>query len=239
MTTTFRCFVSVDVSGPAKEFLAGFVREAASEFPEYRFGSIENLHLTLQFVGDAERAMIPELTDAISSAASRVQAFSTGLGDAGCFPARGTPRILHVSLGKGAEEMIALAGEVSRNLSELGHQPDKPFTPHITLGRERNRDRRSGYGRGLADARVHGVHAGKTGNRTPDDPLSDAANRSDSANSAADAADRWRDIYRRHRTDVGEAEPWVTGEVLLMESILGPKGPTYIWRGAAALAGAH
>ncbi len=189
---TFRCFVATGISPEVKAFLESWVHAARQAFPDYRFGSPQNLHVTLQFLGDVDRAKIPYLTEVLVSAVEGVKAFSLSLGEAGSFPGRGTPRVLHVSVDQGRDDLVRLADKVSRGLSAAGYRPDKPFVPHITLGRLRDSYR-------------------------------------------GDSAAEWRDSFARFLSRGGRVQSWATGEVLLMESVLGPSGPTYTRRGEAPL----
>lgn len=193
----FRCFVAVEMPPEAKVFLDGWVKQARLAFPGYRFGSSENLHVTLQFLGNVERSKISYLTKVLSSSVLGMPAFRTGFGDAGSLNARGVPNILHVSIGQGRQDLIRLAEKVSVGLGSAGYRPDKPFVAHITLGRSRDRN------------------AGKT---------------------SGDIAAQWRSGFSRYCEEAGTPVTWDAGGVLLMESVLGPLGPTYIRRGEAPLA---
>lgn len=192
--STFRCFVAVAIPESVKGLLTAYVRQAAAAFPAWRFGAPANLHITLQFLGDVDRGRTSSLTSLISSAVKDVPIFGVELGEAGSFPERGAPRILHVAAGRGRQELVGLAGRVTSALQGAGFYPDKPFAPHITLGRQRQ-----------------GTSGG-----------------------AGDTASRWHEAFSRFRAANPPAS-WEVSEVLLMESILGPGGPTYISRGRSPL----
>lgn len=198
MPDVLRCFVEVDMPGPVRDSLAAFARQAAPAFRGWRFGAARNLHVTLQFLGDVERGRIGSLTRLLESAVADLPAFSAALGEAGSFPERGAPRILHVSIGEGRQDLVRLATRVSSALGEAGFRPDKLFVPHITLARP------------------------KSGGNAP----------------PGDAAVRWRDSFARF-VSASPAPQWTVSEALLMESVLGPKGPTYIVRGVAPLGGSN
>lgn len=189
--------MAVAISPGARDFLRRFVAEARRMFPSYRFGPAENLHLTLQFLGEVERSRIPELCGTLSSAARSLPQFSASLGEAGSFPARGVPRILHVAVDQGKEQLTGLARRVAASLSPLGFRPDKPFAAHITLGRSRDRDQRA----------------------TP----------------AGDVSVTWQIAFAEFQRKAEAPVTWDITEVVLMESILGPGGPTYLPRGTAPL----
>jgi 2'-5' RNA ligase len=134
----FRCFVAVAIEPAVKAFLASWVRTAGEAFPGYRFGPAQNLHVTLQFLGDVDRGLMLRLTDLLSSSVRDLPAFRAGLGHAGSFPERGTPRILHVAVDQGRGDLVRVAERVRSALSSAGFEPDKPFAAHITLGRSRD-----------------------------------------------------------------------------------------------------
>ena len=194
---TLRCFVAVAISPETRGFLERFMREARGAFSSYRFASTENLHITLQFLGDVDRSRVPELAEALTSAVRGLRKFSAGLGEAGSFPSRDTPRILHVAVGQGQAELSRLAGGVVAALSPLGFRPDKPFMSHITLGRARDRDRQAALG--------------------------------------GDVAASWRAAFSQFMERAKGPIDWEIPEVILMESVLGAKGPIYIRRGTAPL----
>lgn len=135
---TFRCFVSLPLPDKVKSDIARFMSEARSLFPGYRFGAAENLHITLQFLGETPRDATPSLAKALSVAAEGVSAFRLDCKEAGGFPGKGKPRILHIAVTSGERELRALASRLRRSLEPLGFTDPKPFSPHITLARERN-----------------------------------------------------------------------------------------------------
>ncbi|MGE5578601.1 MAG: RNA 2',3'-cyclic phosphodiesterase [Bacillota bacterium] len=193
----FRCFVAVPLPAGAKQFLAAFMSRAKPAFPGYRFGAAQNLHITLQFLGDVERAKIPFLMKTLNDAAASVPPFRLGLGGSGSFPEHGAPRILHISIGPGKQELSVLAAKVNGALSAAGYRPDKPFVAHITLGRARDRQARPGE----------------------------------------DTAAEWRAAYSAYVSESGSPEQWDAAEMLLMESVLAPGGPSYTARGTVHLSG--
>lgn len=150
---TFRCFVALPVSEEVKALMASFVARARHRFPGYRFGVAENLHITLQFLGEVPRSASRELTRVLSASARGVDPFRLGCGEAGCFPDRGTPRILYTEVTQGTETLSLLASKVRRGLAELGYADPKPFAPHVTLGRKKGGRGPSDRGPGLPDIR--------------------------------------------------------------------------------------
>jgi 2'-5' RNA ligase len=98
----------------------------------------ENLHFTLRFFGDLKDR---EVETAIAATVEGVRAlapFDVALGGLGAFPNPRHPSVWWVGVREGAEALEGLAGSLDRayRIHGLG-RADKPFRPHLTLGRVR------------------------------------------------------------------------------------------------------
>lgn len=98
----------------------------------------QNVHLTLKFLGES-----PEpggLHDALRAVCGRHRPLDLDLRGAGAFPSPERARVLWVGVGKGSEALGELAGSVEGALEELGFARERrPFHPHATVGRARER----------------------------------------------------------------------------------------------------
>jgi 2'-5' RNA ligase len=131
-----RLFVAIDLPAPLKEQLAALT----TRIDGVRWTEPENLHLTLRFIGDVSH----ETADAIQAALTDVQSppFSLQLSGVGTFPAnpRKPPRIIWAGLSN-PPAIQSLHEVIEKMVSDLGPTPDnRPFTPHITLGRVKSAD---------------------------------------------------------------------------------------------------
>jgi RNA 2',3'-cyclic 3'-phosphodiesterase len=98
----------------------------------------ENLHFTLRFLGEVGEDTARGAAEAAAEAASAHAPFDASLGRAGAFPGARRARVLWLSLATGAEAMKALAASLEAALVDHGFDPaDKPFSPHLTIGRVR------------------------------------------------------------------------------------------------------
>jgi len=80
--------------------------------------------------------------DAISQALSRVaeqhSTFALNTAGLGCFPSNRNPRVVWVGLGGYEEALRLLWDSVERAIAPLGYPTEnRPFSPHLTLGRVR------------------------------------------------------------------------------------------------------
>jgi 2'-5' RNA ligase len=100
--------------------------------PEFRWQDDEQLHLTLRFVGEVERAIASDLANALSQVrAPRFELRLAGVGhfeqrSGGTLWARIEPR----------PPVAALAAKIERTCVSIGLEPERrAFHPHITIAR--------------------------------------------------------------------------------------------------------
>ncbi len=131
-----RTFIAVAVSPDVRQSagkLTELLRPAAGDV---KWVEPENLHWTLQFLGELDALEIPTVCSAVSTAVGELDCFDLEARGAGAFPAPDRPRTLWLGAGAGAQTMVALHGAIQRKLNRLGYRAERRrFVPHITLGR--------------------------------------------------------------------------------------------------------
>ena len=99
----------------------------------------ENVHYTLRFLGDLDGAGLAAAEKAASRAVKGRAPFRVKLGGPGMFPNDRRPRVLWLGAVAGAVELTGLASALEAALAAEGlGAADKPFAPHLTLGRVRD-----------------------------------------------------------------------------------------------------
>jgi 2'-5' RNA ligase len=99
------------------------------------FTRVEQLHFTLAFLGETER-----VDDAVAAVPALPAAFELSIAGRGAFPGLGRPRVLWLGVGEGAQPLCDLAAALCTGLRESGFKlDDRPFKPHLTLGRVKPR----------------------------------------------------------------------------------------------------
>lgn len=131
-----RTFIAVVASPEVRQAavkVAAILRPSAGDLS---WVTSENLHWTLQFLGDVEQLEIPGLCNAVSAAVGELESFDLEVRGVGAFPAADRPKTLWLGAGAGAQAMIALHAAIQRKLDRLGYRSEaRRYVPHLTLGR--------------------------------------------------------------------------------------------------------
>ncbi len=134
-----RAFVAVFPQLEVREALARAARELPLE-GDVRWVRHENVHITLKFLGEVTEEDLARVAEVLGSVGGRHGPFEVVASGFGAFPSARRARILWAGIGEGADRLGALARDVERSLEPLGFgREDRPYTPHLTLGRARGR----------------------------------------------------------------------------------------------------
>ncbi len=105
---------------------------------EVRWVGPQAFHLTLAFLGEVEEPGRNLAETAIGAALVPLPAPRLGLGDLGAFPRRSEPRVIWIGVIAADTGLVDLAGAVIAAVRDAGMDiDDRPFEPHLTLGRVR------------------------------------------------------------------------------------------------------
>jgi 2'-5' RNA ligase len=97
-----------------------------------------NFHFTLQFLGEISQDAIEKIIIALNSV--KFSKFTIDFKGVGVFPKLKFPRIVWIGTDEnGKNLLIELAKKVENALLPLGFTVDKPFKPHITVFRIKNK----------------------------------------------------------------------------------------------------
>lgn len=99
---------------------------------------LQNIHLTLKFIGETPRDLVPKINDALAEAVKPHNDLSLTISDTGVFPKKQRPRILWLGADGEVDHLAALVSDINRALDPLGYPAEeREFSPHITIGRIR------------------------------------------------------------------------------------------------------
>lgn len=131
-----RLFTAID---PSAEVLLRLERLMSALRPEalIKWSPLDNLHVTIKFIGQWPESRLDELDDALTSLLPR-EPFKVEVKELGWFPNERSPRILWAGV-QGDDRLLALARETDECLARLGiPKEDRSFAPHLTLARIKN-----------------------------------------------------------------------------------------------------
>lgn len=137
---TKRCFICI----PLDEMIVADLTEwlAEADPPRLRPVTPENMHLTVKFLGDVEDREIPRIIDALREAVADAEPMELEVTGVRCLPNARRPRVLAAALEK-PEALGGLFERVEEAMARVGFQREgRAFTPHITIGRFKQRPRR-------------------------------------------------------------------------------------------------
>ena len=136
-----RLFVAVDLSEAAREAIAAEQKRIAAQLAgmktSLRWVAPAQVHLTLVFLGGVDAEGVASVVEIVGGAVD-VPPFDMVLQGAGVFPPRGAPRVLWIGVADGAVELMRMQRELVARVAALGIAvDDRPFHPHLTIGRWR------------------------------------------------------------------------------------------------------
>jgi len=142
-----RAFVAVLLSEQVRKAISAQVDRLRPLSKAVTWVPSNNLHVTLQFLGDQTEQQLAEVTRALEEVASGVPAFTLGLRGMGAFPNLEHPRTMWVGTSDGAPDVRSLQSRVAEALARRGIPIEtRVWQAHVTIGRipDEKRWRREG-----------------------------------------------------------------------------------------------
>ncbi len=98
-----------------------------------------NFHFTLIFLGELTNdEQVEKVKEKLAEV--KFQPFSITYTGVGAFPKPSNARVVWIGLdNEGSAKLEMLARQVVASVAEVGFVPDKPFSPHLTIFRAKNR----------------------------------------------------------------------------------------------------
>jgi RNA 2',3'-cyclic 3'-phosphodiesterase len=134
-----RTFIAVELDSAVRAKGAELINILRAADADVKWVEVHNLHLTLQFLGEAPESEIAAVCKAVEQGAARVEPFDLEIGSAGAFPNSNRPRTLWIGAKAGSDQMAELHDKVALELAHLGYRDeDRKFQTHLTIGRTRS-----------------------------------------------------------------------------------------------------
>ncbi|REE66668.1 2'-5' RNA ligase [Paenibacillus taihuensis] len=142
-SSSMRLFVAVPLPDEIKQELKKWINNL-QQLPQFTFRKWvhpEDLHITLQFLGDTPRERIPHIIEQLRASVTAITPFQICIKSLGTFGRPSFPSVLWGSIDGEIEQLRGLQQQVISQLSPLGFPPEeRPYSPHLTLARKYNRE---------------------------------------------------------------------------------------------------
>jgi RNA 2',3'-cyclic 3'-phosphodiesterase len=132
-----RLFVCIEMPAEIKKTVAGIqirLRPLAKGFVSW--ARQEGLHITLKFLGEVESKELDKVAEAVAQAAREIKPFELTITGTGGFPNLKSPRVFWVGIEEPTGMLLKLQAQIESEFTAMGFaREDRPFSPHLTIGR--------------------------------------------------------------------------------------------------------
>ncbi|NNG07337.1 MAG: RNA 2',3'-cyclic phosphodiesterase [Desulfobacteraceae bacterium] len=133
-----RSFLAFELPLEIKNIVARVSGELRQSTLNARWVKVDNIHLTLVFMGNIETEDIPAMGKGVQDVCQTHSPFDISLKGVGCFPNKHKPRVVWLGLDGDLEQMSTFRDALQKHLASFGIEEEKrKFKPHLTLGRFR------------------------------------------------------------------------------------------------------
>lgn len=127
-----RLFIAVAADDEIKSAAAEAVARLRRAGGSFRWVDPRDMHVTLRFFGATPEERLPEIRELMARAAAKLAPFEVVYGGAGAFDSPEESRVVWIGVSEGAAGLERAAALVER-------EEERPYTPHMTLGRNREK----------------------------------------------------------------------------------------------------
>ena len=132
-----RSFIAIEIP---TEIQQAIMRETAGlrqalKRPLVRWVAMENIHLTLKFLGDVSPSNLENLAGYLTTELNKYSAFTITVGGIGAFPNQRRPRVIWIGL-QAPNVLASIFQNIESVAAQFGFAPEThPISPHLTIGR--------------------------------------------------------------------------------------------------------
>jgi RNA 2',3'-cyclic 3'-phosphodiesterase len=135
--SVIRAFIAVDLSPEILSRIRDVsenIRNRMNDLP-VRWVPVENIHLTLKFLGDVSVSNLEILQKVFREVVASHAACEISVGGLGAYPKINQPRVIWVGL-EAPQELLSLQTDIEIESEKLGYpREERCFSPHLTIGR--------------------------------------------------------------------------------------------------------
>ena len=137
--TLLRVFIAVEIPLSIRQAIQDQTESLRAALGRglVRWVPVENMHLTLKFIGDISPANVDLLAQMLTAEAQTCAPFSLDVSGLGSFPTPRRARVIWIGIHAPAA-LTSLQRGIEAAVTRLGYEAEtRPFSPHLTIGRVR------------------------------------------------------------------------------------------------------
>ena len=147
-----RLFIAIQLAGSVRNAVGRLQEKLRAGAAGVRWVKLQNVHLTVKFLGEIDASELPRIRQALQEAAASAGPFEMAVSGCGVFPSAGRVRVIWAGVESKDGGALACYQAIEDALAQVGvSREQRGFSPHITLGRVRE-DRSGGSIRSAVDA---------------------------------------------------------------------------------------
>jgi 2'-5' RNA ligase len=129
-----RAFLALEIPDLVRSHLAAAREDLRHEMPRARWTRPEGWHLTLKFLGEAERSVLADLVSELSPRVRGLGTVTVKLGRSGFFPSSARPRVAWVGGNvEGADKVVEAVEEAAEVVGFPRER--RQWSVHLTIAR--------------------------------------------------------------------------------------------------------
>ncbi len=135
--SVIRAFIAVNLSQEILERIEQVSSDIQAQLKDVpvRWVPVDNIHLTLKFLGNVSTANLEILKDILGKVVSNHHECDISVGGIGAFPKPQSPRVIWIGM-EVPQELVDMQHDIEVETARLGYSREhRPFSPHLTFGR--------------------------------------------------------------------------------------------------------
>ena len=133
-----RSFIAVPLPETIRAELLATAVALSGQLPAVKWSrKVENLHVTIKFLGKVPEDRLPTVSEALGRAVREVPRFAVEVKGLGAFPSGRRASVIWAGVIPEPDELARIAQAVEAMAEELGlgERESRPFRAHVTVGR--------------------------------------------------------------------------------------------------------
>ncbi len=137
-----RSFIAIDFPEETRKALEDIQKELKQCGAGVRWVRPSSIHLTLKFLGNIHPTQVEDIALAVAQEVRDEPPITLRAAGLGAFPSQRNPRVIWIGMEGEVQRLTRIQARVENALEPLGFVREKrPFRPHLTIGRVKDRRR--------------------------------------------------------------------------------------------------